>query len=139
LSHARLGAPGAATADVVFIDRVGVLGELYALADLAFVGGGFHRAGLHSVLEPAAFGVAVTFGPLHANSREAALLVGAGGARAVADGDELRAVLGGWLEDDQARRRAGDAARAFVERNLGATARSVDLVEQLLGSPQISR
>jgi 3-deoxy-D-manno-octulosonic-acid transferase len=46
----------APTHDVVLVDRVGVLGELYALATAAYVGGGFHAAGLHSVLEPAAFG-----------------------------------------------------------------------------------
>jgi len=49
--------------DIVVVDRVGVLGDLYALADVAFVGGGFHAAGLHSVLEPAAFGAPVLFGP----------------------------------------------------------------------------
>jgi len=48
--------------DVILIDRVGVLGDLYGAADLAFVGGGFHSAGLHSVIEPAAFGVPVLLG-----------------------------------------------------------------------------
>jgi 3-deoxy-D-manno-octulosonic-acid transferase len=54
-SLARLGAieVGEATADVdlVLVDRVGVLAELYAVGDAAFVGGGFHAAGLHSVLD----------------------------------------------------------------------------------------
>jgi len=67
----RLGGPHAADADVVVVDRVGVLGDLYALADVAFVGGGFHAAGLHSVLEPAAFGAPVLFGPRHHASRDA--------------------------------------------------------------------
>jgi 3-deoxy-D-manno-octulosonic-acid transferase len=62
LQLARIGSASQAMADVVLVDRVGVLGDLYALADVAFVGGGFHRAGLHSVLEPAAFGVPVLFG-----------------------------------------------------------------------------
>ena len=71
--------PTQSTADVVVVDRVGVLGELYALADIAFVGGGFHAAGLHSVLEPAAFGAPVLFGPRIENSRDAALLAQRGG------------------------------------------------------------
>ena len=50
-------------ADVILVDRTGVLGDLYSLATAAFVGGGFHGAGLHSVLEPAAFGAPVAFGP----------------------------------------------------------------------------
>ena len=67
-------------AKLVVVDRTGVLGELYALADAAFVGGGFHAAGLHSVLEPAAYGVPVAFGPMHRGSREAGLLIRATGA-----------------------------------------------------------
>ncbi|MFL5539583.1 MAG: 3-deoxy-D-manno-octulosonic acid transferase, partial [Longimicrobiaceae bacterium] len=80
LAHARLSSPSAASAEVVVVDRVGVLGELYALAEVAYVGGGFGSAGLHSVLEPAAFGAPVLFGPRHANAREAGELVAAGGA-----------------------------------------------------------
>lgn len=129
---ARLDTPAAATADVVLVDRVGVLGELYALADIAFVGGAFHGAGIHSVLEPAAYGVPVLFGPRHANSREAAHLIAAGGATAAPDRVSLTAVLRRWLDDTTARRAAGDAARGFVSRNLGATARSVALIESLL-------
>src|SRR5690606_28009400 len=45
--------------DVVVVDRVGVLAELYAVARIAYVGGGFGNAGLHSVIEPAALGVPV--------------------------------------------------------------------------------
>lgn len=133
---ARLDTPGAATADLVLVDRVGVLGELYALADMAFVGGAFHGAGIHSVLEPAAYGAPVIFGPRHGNSREAALLVASGGAAVAADGTALAANLRRWLDDPAARRAAGDAARGFVAGNLGATARSVALVESLLREPR---
>jgi len=112
--HARLAAAEAAEADVVIVDRVGVLGDLYALADVAFVGGGFHAAGLHSVLEPAAFGAPVVFGPRYANSREAGLLLAAGAAASVGDAPSLEVVLGHWLEETTARRTAGDAAREVV-------------------------
>lgn len=131
---ARLGTDAASVADVVLVDRVGVLGDLYALADVAFVGGAFHRAGIHSVLEPAAYGAPVLFGPLHGNSREATLLLAAGGAREAGDSASLREALAGWLADEGARRRAGASARALVERSLGATARSVALVERLLAA-----
>ena len=99
------------------MDRVGVLGDLYALADVAYVGGGWGTAGLHSVLEPAAFGVPVLFGPFHANAREAAELIAAGGAfEWDADGSALRALLA----DPARRRAAGDAALRYVEAGLGA-------------------
>src|SRR2546430_9618036 len=59
----------------LFRSRVGILADLYALADVAFVGGGYHRAGLHSVLEPAVYGVPVIVGPHWHGSRDAALLI----------------------------------------------------------------
>jgi 3-deoxy-D-manno-octulosonic-acid transferase len=118
--------------DVLLIDRVGVLGELYALADVAYVGGGFGTAGLHSVLEPAAFGVPILFGPRHRNAREAGDLVEAGGAFAVPDGDALARRLEALVGDDAARAAAGAAARAYVEAGLGAAGRGVAIIEELL-------
>src|SRR4029078_7440522 len=56
LRCARLGSGEAAEADVVVVDRVGVLGDLYAIADIAYVGGGFHAAGPHPGLEPRGLG-----------------------------------------------------------------------------------
>jgi 3-deoxy-D-manno-octulosonic-acid transferase len=119
-------------ADVLVVDRVGVLGDLYALASAAFVGGGFHRAGLHSVIEPAAFGVPVAFGPGHHMSREAGLLLATGGGVTVRDAATLAAELRTWLTDVAARERAGVQARTFVQAEVGATARSVALIEGLL-------
>ena len=132
LTCARLGAAEAADAEVVIVDRVGVLGDLYALADIAFVGGGFHAAGLHSVLEPAAFGIPVVFGPRHTNSREAGLLLAAGAGSSVMDAPALEVVIGHWLEEPAARRAAGDAAREVVRAGLGAAERSYELVASLM-------
>src|SRR5437764_11638245 len=106
LRCATLGDDIAADADVIVVDRVGVLGELYALADLAYVGGGFHAAGLHSVLEPAAFGAPVLFGQRHDNSRDAAMLSQRGGGIAVSTESELVRRLRLWLTDTASRREA---------------------------------
>jgi 3-deoxy-D-manno-octulosonic-acid transferase len=132
LRAARLGAPEAAAADVVIVDRVGVLGDLYALASVAYVGGGFHAAGLHSVLEPAAFGVPVLFGPRFSNSRDAELLIAGGGGAAADDATAIEARLREWLSTDLGRRETGRAARALVERGLGAAERSWELVAGLM-------
>lgn len=135
LSLARLGSIESATADVVLVDRTGVLGDLYSLATAAFVGGGFHGAGLHSVLEPAAFGVPVAFGPRHSSSRDAVLLHRSRGGDAVVTADEAIEVLQQWLGDPAARDEAGARARSLVERGLGAGERSYDLVLKLLSTP----
>jgi 3-deoxy-D-manno-octulosonic-acid transferase len=134
LEARRLTHPFARDADVIIVDRVGMLGDLYALADFAFVGGGFHSAGLHSVLEPAAFGAPVAFGPMHANSREAGLLEREGGGASVTDASTLGDVFSRWLTDPVARADAGHRARALVERGTGATRRTVVLIERLLAS-----
>ncbi|HEY0778458.1 MAG TPA: glycosyltransferase N-terminal domain-containing protein, partial [Gemmatirosa sp.] len=135
LWSALLHDPDAARdADVVLVDRVGVLAELYAAADAAFVGGGFHAAGLHSVLEPAAFGVPVAFGPRHGNSRDAGLLIAAGGADAAPSGRTLAELLRRWRTSEMLREQAGAAARAVVEGGLGADRRTWALVRDLLGN-----
>ena len=129
---ARLGTDDASDADVVLVDRLGVLGDLYALATVAFVGGGFHAAGLHSVLEPAAFGVPVLFGPRHSASRDAMLLLDADGAISVHDAESTASALEGWFGDSSALAEAGQAARRVVRHGLGAAERSYALVERLL-------
>ncbi len=134
LRCARLDAPDDTTADVVLVDRVGVLGDLYALADTAFVGGGFHSAGLHSVLEPAAFGAPVLFGPQFTNSRDAELLRNDGGGYSVADTRSLVARLTTLLDptDLGTRHNAGRAAQQRVEAGRGAADRATELVLTLL-------
>ena len=131
LRWARLGNATADT-DVVIVDRVGVLGDLYALASMAYVGGAFHSAGLHSVLEPAAFGVPVLFGPRYADSRDAVLLRDDDAAIRVEDAAALSTVIEGWLRSPSERKAAGDAAARVVHRGLGAAERSYALVMELL-------
>lgn len=132
LSSARVDEPHAAAADVVIIDRVGVLGDLYALADIAYVGGGFQRAGLHSVLEPAAFGKPVIFGAPFGRSRDAELLVANSAARSVNNATELKGALSAWLTDSASRTSAGSAAEQVVKKGLGAAEASYKLIEKLL-------
>ncbi len=135
LTLARLDDPAAADADVVIVDRLGVLGDLYALADIAYVGGGFHRAGLHSVLEPAAFAKPVIFGAPYGDTRDAQLLVANSAARSVHSPEELTAVLLEWLSDTSSRTTAGAAGEQTVKKGLGAAEASYELIQKLLSAP----
>jgi 3-deoxy-D-manno-octulosonic-acid transferase len=137
LSAARLPADDTAAlpaVDVLVVDRVGVLADLYASADAAYVGGGFGSAGLHSVIEPAALGVPVVFGPRHGNAREAARLAAAGGGFVVEDGAGLQAVLDALGADAGRPAAAAASARAFVRGQLGGAARNAVLLLPWLGA-----
>ncbi len=132
----RLSRAGDTPVPFLLVDRVGVLAALYAGAKMAFVGGGFGRAGLHSVLEPAACGVPVVFGPNWRDSRDAGLLLSAGGAEALSafgteeSGETLHALWHGWMEDETRRLSQGQKARAVVEQGRGAAEASATLIEE---------
>ncbi len=131
LEHAKPG-------PVIVVDRVGILADLYSLGDAAFVGGGFHRAGLHSVLEPAVFGVPIIFGPHWRMSRDAALLLDQGGAVALPPHGDARHPLHSqwlvWHHDPAARKSAGKAAKQMVAEGRGAAERTAALVWGLVES-----
>ena len=132
ITIARFGTPAEADADVLLVDRVGVLGDLYAAANAAYVGGAFHAAGLHSVLEPAAFGAPVLFGPRHLASRDAQLLLASGGGFAADSAQKLSMRILALSSEPAACAAAGNRARTVVRMGLGAADRSADLVEALL-------
>ncbi len=118
--------------DAVVVDSVGVLAHLYTVGDVAFVGGGFHDAGLHSVLEPAAARLPVVFGPRHQSARAAGELVSAGGAKIAEDAPALKQILSTWLGDEAARTAAGKGGFAYIERHRGAAARTAELLDTRL-------
>jgi 3-deoxy-D-manno-octulosonic-acid transferase len=132
---AEVEAVGAGDVDVVVVERMGVLARLYRVADVAYVGGGFHGAGLHSVLEPAAAGVPVLFGPRHANARAAGDLAEVGGGRSVASARALEEALVHWLTDGAAHSYAGGRASGYIHAHRGAAERTAALVDDLLNPP----
>ncbi len=118
--------------DVVIVDRVGILAHLYTVGSLAFVGGGFGRNGLHSVLEPAAAGVPVLVGPRYGSSPAAGDLIRLGAARAIEDASSLEDALRVWLRDATAKSRAGGGALDYIGAHLGAAERTAVLLDHLM-------
>lgn len=119
---------------IMIVDTVGELAELYAIGDVAFVGGSLVPRGGHNVLEPARLGKPVMVGPDTANFREAAaLLEASGGAVVVQDCAELAGRLADLLTDEPRRRRIGEAARRAATSRHGAVQKTLDLVDSLLG------
>jgi 3-deoxy-D-manno-octulosonic-acid transferase len=105
---------------ILIIDQTGYLAELYSLASIAYVGGGF-GVNVHNTLEPAVHGIPVLFGHRFHNSPEAEGLVAAGGATVIHDQKELAAALKTLITNSTHRKKSGIMAAAFVQGSTGAT------------------
>jgi 3-deoxy-D-manno-octulosonic-acid transferase len=120
-------------ARVLLVDRVGELAAWWGTAKIAYVGGSMGSRQGQNMIEPAAYGAAVAFGPKTRNFREVveALLAGEG-AKVVRDGAELTGFVKRCLEEPAFADRLGEHARRVVAAQLGATARTADLLDALL-------
>jgi len=118
-----LGRGGSNGANILLLDTMGDLRALYRRATVAFVGGSLVKGrGGQNPVEPAMASVPVLIGPHHENQREVMRsLLDSGGALVVQDARDLATQCTHWLDDDAARREAGDSAhRAIVNRSGGA-------------------
>lgn len=114
---------------IVLLDTIGELSACWGLADLAFVGGSFGSRGGQNMLEPAAYGAAVLFGPNTWNFKEiVSQLMNAGGAIQLRNEGELIEETLRLLNDSKARKKQGQAAQQCVLAQQGAIARTVDLL-----------
>ncbi|MQA30733.1 MAG: 3-deoxy-D-manno-octulosonic acid transferase [Luteitalea sp.] len=120
-------------ADVVILDTVGELAQLYQLATAVFVGGSLADYGGHNILEPAIFGKPIVFGPHMQNFTEIAdTFLANGAAVEVHTERELEQAILGLVTDPVRRARLGAAARALVEANRGAKDKTLTVVSELL-------
>ena len=111
---------------VVVVDRMGYLSRLYALADVAVVGGSFVPQGGQNPIEPAACGKPVLFGPdMHDFPDVAAWLLKAGGAIQAENERDLFTACDRLFSDPEQARVMGERARRVVAEHLGATERIV--------------
>jgi 3-deoxy-D-manno-octulosonic-acid transferase len=130
----RTGGPHPAGSwDVLLLDTIGELAEIYGLGVAAFVGGTFARVGGHNLVEPIAAGVPVFFGPHIAAFRAiAADAVAARVAAEVADEEELASAWLKALQDDGYRQAVRERSEALIRSSRGATARWMEAIGPLL-------
>jgi 3-deoxy-D-manno-octulosonic-acid transferase len=120
-------------ADVVVLDSLGELAQLYQVATVVFVGGSLADHGGHNILEPAVFGKPIVFGPHMQNFAEIAeTFLADRAAVQVTSGRALEDVLIELLSAPETRMRLGERARALVEANRGARERSLAAISGLL-------
>ena len=125
--------------DVILLDTIGELSSLYSLATVVFVGGSISETGGHNILEPAAVGAAIITGPHTHNFAEitrafvnAGAIVQLGSSRDQRPSEALFPTISDLLTNEARRLELQRRARQLVEQNLGATERTLQLLEPLL-------
>jgi 3-deoxy-D-manno-octulosonic-acid transferase len=119
--------------DIILLDTMGELERIYQIATVAFVGGSLVPVGGHNILEPAAFGKPVIFGPHMENFREVVRMMKAeGGGIEVHDEDELLEQSRRLLTDRSHYAGVSKAAFGTIQRNQGAAEKTLRLFEKYL-------
>ncbi len=135
LALRKNGAPLAKPPECLLVNTTGELRWFYDIATVAFVGKSLTQIGGQNLLEPAAAGSAVVFGPHMENFRAiVADFLAAGACRQVQDADELCTVVEELLTQPARRREMAAAAQRVINANVGATDRTVNLIADVLKS-----
>ncbi len=114
---------------ILLVDAMGELGAWWGVADLAFVGGSMGSRGGQNMIEPAAYGAAVSFGPNTRNFRDVvSLLLNANAAIVVQDGDQMAQFVRKGIEDPEWRTAIGNRAKELVLSQRGAADKTVQLI-----------
>ena len=109
----------ASKASVIIIDRIGILNQIYPLAQMAYVGGGF-KTGLHNTLEAAVYGIPLAIGPNFNKFKEAKDLVALGGIQVINTNENATQFLELALEKSYIEQIKG-IQTSYISAQLGAT------------------
>lgn len=115
----------------LMIDNIGMLSSLYQYGEFAYIGGAFGK-GLHNSLEAATFGVPLFFGPKYTRFQEAVDLVAEGAAFSITTSEGLKRAFDPLYTNSALLTETGRKSYEYVRRNIGATAKVMDVVEALL-------
>jgi 3-deoxy-D-manno-octulosonic-acid transferase len=126
--------------NVFILNTLGELGQVYGLADIAFVGGSLAPKGGHNLLEPAFFGIPVLFGPYTYNfTTMSELMIKYRAGKMVADESELLSVMGELLAQKSKRNEIGRRAKKFVEQNQGALDKVMGILEPYIEMSKVPK
>lgn len=120
-------------ADILIIDSIGMLSQIYQYGTIAYIGGGF-GAGIHNILEAAAFGLPVFFGPNFTKFNEAKALINLKGAFEITNAGELIEKVNHLLTDASALSKTSEISRNYVSDNQGAAQIIMNRIGELIHS-----
>ncbi|WP_298287853.1 glycosyltransferase N-terminal domain-containing protein [uncultured Lutibacter sp.] len=114
---------------VFIVDTIGILTKIYSCANVAYVGGGFTKSGVHNVLEPATFGIPIVIGPNYFKFNEAKDLIKNEACFVVDNSQKLSVLLNEFFQQKTKREQAGKNALNYVKNKTGATAKILNYLQ----------
>jgi len=113
----------------LIIDNIGMLSRLYSYATITYIGGGFDK-GIHNVLEAAAYGKPMIFGPRFEKFKEAIDLKNIGAAFSINNQEELKNKISSLLEDKNMYTDSCESARTYIYKKKGATEQIIKHIQE---------
>ena len=117
---------------VFIIDTIGLLSKVYSYADVAYIGGGMGRSGLHNTLEAAVFGIPIVIGKNYQRFPEAKEMLQNGGLVSIKNSADLKNALDRFISDEKHRENCGQKNGVYVANNKGASASILERINFLL-------
>lgn len=114
---------------VFIIDTIGILTKVYSYANIAYVGGGYTKSGVHNILEPATFGVPIIIGPNFEKFNEVKDLVEIEACFVVNNTQKLSVLLTQFFRENQKRQKAGLIALNYIKNKTGATTKIINYLK----------
>ena len=111
--------------NILIINCIGILSNLYQYCDIAYIGGGF-GVGIHNTLEAATFGKPICFGPNYHKFQEAKDLIDLNAAYSINNEEELKAVLSSLLGDKEKYEESAKASKNYVQEKVGACKKIIE-------------
>jgi len=117
---------------VMIVDTVGILSKIYAYANIAYVGGGYTKSGVHNTLEAATYGLPIVIGPNYKKFKEVKDLISLQGCTSVQNTEELMTALSLFSKDKNLREEKKQITKQYVVSNLGATKKIMETIQTLI-------
>lgn len=125
--------------DVLIVDKIGLLSHIYSYGSIAYVGGGFSRNGLHSVIEPAVFGLPVVFGPNLDKSPEAQEMNLINCGIIFNNSGELFSIVNNLWSDSDLYAKLSEISRSYIKDKSGATDKIIQMIIDKTAKPKLDK
>jgi len=116
---------------VLILDTIGLLSKVYSYANIAYVGGGAGKTGLHNTLEPAVFSVPIIIGKHYNRFPEAKEMIKNKGMFSIKNSKELHQIFDNLINNSQLRKTSGKNNLNFIKKNRGAVIQIMSFIRTL--------